>query len=91
MSLLEQDKQQFVQNAKRVYADSLKDKLEAEHFGQIIGLEPESGDYELGDTFQIVGQKCRARFGARPVYYFRVGGGGAVKFGGAARHGRVSR
>ena len=81
MSVLDHDKDEFVQNAKKVYAQSLKHKLEPEHIGKIIGLEPESGDYELGDSLKEVGEKCYERFAPRLVYYFRVGGGGAVSFG----------
>jgi hypothetical protein len=90
MSLLEQDKEQFVENAKKVYVDRLKDKLEQEAFGKIIALEPESGNYLLGDSFLAVGQASQDRFGDKPVYFFRVGGGGAVKIGGNLRCGRLS-
>ena len=55
----------------------------------MIGLEPESGDYVLGESFLEVGQASHERFGTRPVYFFRVGGGGAVKIGGPLRRGRL--
>ena len=91
MALLEQDKQQFVENARKVYDELLKDQLEKEHLGKVIGLEPESGGYVLGESFLEVGQASHERFGTLPVYFFRIGGGGAVKIGGPLRRGRLSR
>lgn len=89
MALLEQDKQQFVENARKIYDELLRDQLEKEHFGKVIGLEPESGSYVLGESFLEVGQASYERFGTRPVYFFRIGGGGAVKIGGPLRRGRL--
>ncbi len=75
--------QGFVEAARRVYDEKLRRPLEAEHPGKIIAIEPLSGDYVLGATTGEVDQACRQRFGAKPVHLFRVGGGGAVKIGGA--------
>ena len=75
--------------ARKVYEDKLKDQLEREHFGELIAVEPESGDYVLGKTFSELDRARRERFGQKPVHIFRVGGGGAVKIRGSYL-GRVS-
>lgn len=89
MSPLSEDQQRFVAAALKVYQDKLKDRLEADHFGEVIAVEPDSGDYVLGNSFGDVDRACRERFGATPVHIFRVGGKGAVKIGGAY-FGRIS-
>ena len=70
------------EKARRVYEERLKVQLEAEHFGEVIAVEPESGGYVLGRDLQAVTEARRAKFGKKLVYTFRIGGGGAVKIGG---------
>ena len=62
--------QEFVRKAEAVYNDRLKEHLEAEHFGSLIALDPETADYVLGPTFREidrrseerrVGKECRSR------------------------------
>ncbi|MEX0820464.1 MAG: hypothetical protein WD070_12760 [Pirellulaceae bacterium] len=89
MSSLSEEQRRFVEAATKVYQDKLKDQLETEHFGEVIAVEPNSGDYVLGKSFGEVDRACRERFGTTPVHIFRVGGGGAVKIGGTC-FGRVS-
>ena len=78
---LDAEQQRFIDAAKRIYDERLRDELEAEHRGEIIAVEPTSGDYVLGATIGEVDEACRQRFGPKPVHTFRVGGGGAVKIG----------
>ena len=59
------------------------------NFENVIALEPKSGGYVLGRDFREVDITARQRFGLKPVYIFRVGGGGAVRIGGAATRGRL--
>jgi len=60
------------------------------YLGGASPRHPKSGDYVLGEWFLEVGQASHERFGTRPVYFFRIGGGGAVKIGGPLRRGRLS-
>jgi hypothetical protein len=75
--------------AKRLYEDRWKAQLEAEHWGEIVAVEPESGDYVLGKTFREVDLARQAKFGTKMVYTFRVGGGGAVSIGAGRGDGRL--
>ena len=77
------EQQQFTEAAKKVYEERLKERLEQRHPGEIIAVEPDSGDYVLGKTLAEVDRACHERFGSKPVHVFRIGGGGAVKVGGA--------
>ena len=89
MSTLSESQQGFAEAARQVYEGRLKDQLEKEHFGEIVAIEPVSGECVVGGTLREVDRACRERFGDAPVHVFRVGGGGAVKIGGAWR-GRIS-
>ena len=79
------ERQQFAEAANKVYEERLKDRLEEQHPGEVIALDPESGDYVLGKTLAEVDRACHERFGSRPVHVFRVGGGAAVQVGGRWR------
>ena len=89
VSKLNSQQQTFLDSAKRLYEDRWRTQLEATNFGNVIALEPESGDYVLGRDFREVDVAYRQRFGSKPVYIFRVGGGGAVRIGGAATRERI--
>ena len=80
-----------LETAKKLYEERWKTKLEAEHWGKIIAVEPESGDYVLGQTFREVDLARQAKFGTKMVYTFRVGGGGAVSIGAGRGDGRILR
>ncbi|MDA1055328.1 MAG: hypothetical protein O3C40_33320 [Planctomycetota bacterium] len=73
--------EQFVNAAKQVYA-SHREELESKDIGKVIGIEPESGEYVIGATFLEVDRKSQDRFGTKPVFFTRVGGGGAVRIPG---------
>jgi hypothetical protein len=81
---LSQASNDLVEKARRVYDERLKAKLEAEHFGEVIAVEPDSGEYVLGKDLMAVSKACREKFAGKLTYTFRVGGGGAVKIGGAS-------
>jgi hypothetical protein len=78
-TMLDDSAQSIINAAKKVYQEKLRARLEPQFAGQIIAIEPESGDYVLGRTFQEVSEASRARFRPKQTYMFRVGGGGAVK------------
>ena len=90
MSPVAADRKELVEAARRVYDEQRKARLEAEHFGQVIALDPDTGDDVLGRDFAEVDAARRAQLGTRPVSVFRIGGGGAVKIGGVVRQARVS-
>ena len=81
---LSQASAEVIEKARRVYDERLRATLEAEHFGEVIAVEPESGEYVLGKDFQAVSKACRQKFAGKLTYTFRVGGGGAVKIGGSS-------
>jgi hypothetical protein len=83
------ERDEFASRAERVYAERLKHVLEPDHFGKLIAVEPDSGDYVLGKDFWELDAACQPKFGTKLVHIFRVGGGAAVKIGGPIRHARL--
>ena len=75
--------------AQEVYEQRLRAQLEPSHVGEIIAIEPDSGEFVLGRTFREVEIARRARFGTKMTYTFRVGGGGAVSIGRGTPSGRL--
>ena len=81
---------EFASRAERAYAERWSAVLEPDHFGELIAVEPDSGDYVLGKDLWEIDAACDQKFGAKLVHIFRVGGGAAVRIGGASRHARLS-
>ncbi|MEZ6063586.1 MAG: hypothetical protein R3C19_24820 [Planctomycetaceae bacterium] len=73
----------FAERAQTYYDSHLKARLESEHFGELIAVEPESGEYVLASRFRELEVACFEKFGLRPTHMFRIGGGGAVRVGGS--------
>ena len=48
-----------IERAKGTYADELKSDLESQHMNRFVAIEPESGDYFLGDTFDEAAARTR--------------------------------
>jgi len=81
---------EFASRAEQAYVERWKAVLEPDHFGELIAVEPDSGDCVLGKTLRDLDVACEQKFGTKLVHIFRVGGGAAVRIGGAFRHARLS-
>ena len=62
----------FIERAKQAYDDRLAAKLEPEHTGEIVAIEPESGDF-LGKDEIEAADNARAAGHDGPFYFLRVG------------------
>jgi hypothetical protein len=67
------DIERFIERAKQTYEDCLAAKLEPEHVGEIVAIEPESGAYFLGDDEIEAADRARAAGHEGPFYFLRVG------------------
>lgn len=63
----------FIERAKQTYNEKLAAKLEPEHNGKIVAIEPESGDYFLGEDEIEAADNARAAGHVGPFYFLRVG------------------
>jgi len=74
-----------IDRAKRVYADQLQTDLESQHMERFVAIEPESGEYFLGDTFDEAVKAARTKYPSRLSHTIRIGHRAAFHIGGAER------
>ncbi len=70
--------------ARDIYESRLREKLERKHKGRYLCIEPESGSYFIGDTFD---QAVNAAIDAHPdrlTFTLRIGHPAALHLGGLA-------
>ena len=71
-----------IDRAKRIYADYLQADLESQHMDRFVAIEPESGDYFLGDTFDEAVKSARTKYPSRLSHTIRIGHRAAFQIGG---------
>jgi multimeric flavodoxin WrbA len=71
-----------IDRARRIYANQLQNELESKHMGRFVAIEPESGEYFLGDTFDEAVKSARTKYPSRLSHTIRVGHGAAFHIGG---------
>lgn len=72
----------IIDRAKRIYAELLQAKLEAEHPNRFVSIEPDSGEHFLGDTLDEAVQAALKKFPARRSFTIRIGHRAALHIGG---------
>ena len=75
---------EFDAKATHVWA-ALEEERLPQHKGEIIAIEPESGDYFLGLKAMEAGDKAKAKYSDKLFFFARVGGGGVTRFHGRCR------
>lgn len=68
-------------SAERLYATAIRSKVEPEHDGEFVAIEPVSGEFFLGKTLSAAVQAARHRFPERMTYVMRIGIHPAVMLG----------
>ena len=67
--------------ATEIYESRLRVKLEADHRNAFVAVEPDSGDYFLGETLTEAIQAAREAYPDRISFALRVGHPSAVNLG----------
>jgi hypothetical protein len=70
-----------VRKAQEIYARTLRSRLEATNPDEFVAIEPESGDFFLGQTLSEAIQAARAAHPQRLPCVLRVGHEAAVELG----------
>ena len=73
--------EEFVRRAEEIYATRLRPILEPEHVDEFVAIEPESGDYFLGNTLNEASRAARQSHPDRLTHVMRVGHRAALHFG----------
>ena len=86
-------REDVAERATRIYEERIRPRVEEEHFGKVISIDVNSGDYEIaadrGDRMDAV-HRLRDRHEAPRVFSIRIGGGPVARIGGARRIGGAS-
>jgi hypothetical protein len=72
-----------IERAKQIYADRLQADLEPQHMHRFVAIEPESGEYFLGDTFDEAVKSARTKHPSRLSHTIKIGHRAAFHIGGA--------
>lgn len=70
----------LVAKGKQIYESRLKAVLEPEHNGEFVVIEPDSGDYYLGDTWSAASEKALTEHPHSRFFLAKVGHRAAVSF-----------
>lgn len=70
-----------IDRAKQIYARQLQSDLESQHMDRFVAIEPESGEYFLGDTFDEAVEFARTKYPSRLSHTIRIGQDAAFHIG----------
>jgi hypothetical protein len=73
-----------IDRAKRIYAERLQAAMEADHRGQFVAIEPESGEHFLADSLDAAVRAARTKYPDRLSHTVRIGHPAALHVGGAS-------
>jgi hypothetical protein len=62
-----------IDRARRLYTEQLQSLLESEHRDRYVAIEPDSGDYFLGDTLDKTVKLARTKYPSRLTYTIWIG------------------
>ncbi len=79
------DTKSVIDCAKRIYSEQLQTVLEPEHRNRYVAIEPESGEYFLGDTFDEAVKSARAKYPSRLSHTIWIGHRAAFQIGSMER------
>ena len=70
-----------ISRAKEIYVRQLKADLEQKHMDQFIAIEPESGDYFIGESFDKAVKLARSKHPSKISHTIRIGHAAAFHIG----------
>lgn len=66
------NKIEFARKAKAIY-ETIRDDMEANYKGKIVAIDPETGDYFIGNSGIEAGDKAREKYPDKRFFLIRVG------------------
>ena len=79
--MLSDKSKQIANKSKKLYDEQLREKLEGSDHGKFVCIEPQSGEYFVGDTFDDAVNKAIDTYPDRLTYTLRVGYSAALHLG----------
>jgi len=65
--------EEIARRGEEIYAASLREPLEKKHFGQVVIINIENGDYEIGPDSLTANHRALAKNPGAALYGIRVG------------------
>lgn len=78
--MLSDPSRQIAQESKMIYDERLRDKLEGSSHGKFVCIEPKSGDYFVGETFDDAVNQAIDAHPDKRTHTLRVGYSAALHF-----------
>lgn len=79
--MVSDETRELVRRGQQIYDERLKALLDPAHREQFVAIEPESGDYFLGETLSEAAAAAEKAYPQRRTYIVRVGYSAAVEIG----------
>jgi hypothetical protein len=83
--MADRQRSDLAEQAKALYEESIRPLVEREHFGKVVSIDVDSGDYEIEregeDWFESV-RRLRARHPNPKPFSLRIGVGPVARIGG---------
>jgi len=73
------NKREFARKADAIY-ETVREEMEKNYMGKIVAVDPESGDYFIGDTGVEAGSKGREKYPGRIFFLVKVGSPTYLRF-----------
>ena len=67
--------EEIARRGEEIYAARLRSVLEKEHHGEVVIINVESGEYEIGQDSLAANQRARAKHPGAALYGIRVSSG----------------
>lgn len=79
--MVSEETKSVISRAKQLYLEKLQAELEAQHCNQFVAIEPDSGDYFVGDTFDEAVKQATEKYPTRISHTIRIGHEAAFHIG----------
>ncbi len=79
--MVSRETKSVISRAKKIYDQRLRGDLEANHRDQFVAIEPDSGDFFIGETFDKAVKLARSKYPSMLSHTIRIGHAAAFHIG----------
>jgi len=83
--MVSEETRSVISRAKEIYRQRLIGRLEANHRDQFVAIEPDSGEFFVGETFDEAVKLARAKHPSKLSHTIRIGHAAAFHIGGVSQ------
>jgi len=79
--MVSEETKSVIARAKEIYEQRLRSSLELNHKDQFVAIEPDSGEYFVGDTFDAAVKLAKSKYPSKLSHTIRIGHAAAFHIG----------